>query len=85
VRLRLAVLDDVVTRGESTLDAIRKCTDEGHRVVQVLAVVDREAGGLEKIRQEVGSTVPVAAIFRLSEVHAAWQARARSAASRSAV
>jgi orotate phosphoribosyltransferase len=81
----LAVFDDVVTRGESTLDAIRKCRGEGHQVVQILALVDREAGGLAKIQEEVGAAVPVAAIFRLSEVHAAWQARHPSGGSRFAV
>jgi len=70
---RLAIFDDVATRGESTLDAIRKARSEGHHVVQVVVLVDREAGGLERIQQEVGPTVPVSAIFRLSEIHQAWQ------------
>jgi len=73
-RMRVAVFDDVVTTGGSTLDAIAKCRDAGHAVVQVLAIVDRESGGLDTIRERVGPSVPVEALLRLSEVHAAAQA-----------
>ena len=77
-RLRIAVFDDVVTTGGSTIDAIVKCRDAGHSVVQVLAIVDRESHGLDAIRQQVGPSVPVDALLRLSEVHAAWEARPSS-------
>ncbi len=74
-RLRVAVFDDVVTTGGSTLDAIAKCQDAGHTVVQVLAIVDRESGGLAAIRARVGADVPVEALLRLSEVHTAAGAK----------
>jgi orotate phosphoribosyltransferase len=74
-RLRIAVFDDVVTTGGSTLDAIAKCQDAGHTVVQVLAIVDRESGGLDAIRARVGASVPVEALVRLSEVHATAAAK----------
>ncbi len=72
-RTRIAVLEDVVTLGGSTLDAIDRCTFAQHVVVQVLALVDREQGGMQKIRDAV-PTAPVDAIFRKSELFARWQA-----------
>ena len=83
-RLQIAVFDDVVTTGGSTIDAIVKCREAGHAVVQVLAIVDRESRGLEAIRQQLPTSVPVEALFRLSEVHAAWEAKTRSNPSRCA-
>lgn len=79
----VAVVDDVVTTGGSTVDALRKCQEEGLRVAAVIVLVDRqEDGGLERIRQEVGPDIPVRAIFTLEEVAHAHEhpARPRSAA-----
>lgn len=64
----VCVVDDVVTSGGSTLQAIERCEEGGLRVVQVLAVVDRGAGGLDRIREAVGDGVPVAALFTLEEI-----------------
>jgi orotate phosphoribosyltransferase len=41
----VVVVEDVVTTGQSALDAIRAVEAEGGRVLGVLAVVDREEGG----------------------------------------
>jgi orotate phosphoribosyltransferase len=70
---RVAVLEDVVTLGGSTLDAIDRLQFAGHVVVQVLALVDREQGGMPKIRATVPNA-PVDAIFRKAELFARWQA-----------
>lgn len=75
---RVAVVDDVVTQGSSTLDAIDRLQQEGHTVVQVIVLVDREQGGLGKIRQALGPDVPVRAIFTKSELRQRWQ-RSRTA------
>ena len=75
---KVAIVDDVVTWGTSTADAIDKCQQAGHSVVQVLVLVDREQGGLEKIKNRLDHTVPVEAIFRKSEIKALWQARHQS-------
>ena len=48
-RARVAVVEDVVTTGESTLRAIARCREEGLRVERVVALVDREEGGMERI------------------------------------
>ena len=74
----VVVVDDVVTTGGSTIDAIRKCREEGLRVVAVVALVDREEErGHENIVEAAGPGVPVSAIFTLREVrdHAAGGSR----------
>jgi orotate phosphoribosyltransferase len=46
---KVAVVDDVATSGESLLKAIDALKKEGHTVVKVLALVDREEGATENI------------------------------------
>jgi len=46
----VVVLDDVVTRGDSTLRAIESVEQAGGKVAFVAVLVDREEGGSEKIR-----------------------------------
>ena len=46
---RVAIFEDVVTTGGSTLEAIRKATETGLEVAAVIAVVDREQGGPEAL------------------------------------
>jgi orotate phosphoribosyltransferase len=71
----VAVVDDVVTRGGSTLEAVEKCREHGLNVVQIVVLVDREEdGGLQKIKDVVGPGVPVLAMFTKSEVRRAWDA-----------
>ncbi|MFI5367370.1 MAG: orotate phosphoribosyltransferase [Candidatus Binatia bacterium] len=72
---RVVVLDDVVTTGGSTIDAIRKCREAGIHVIGVVALVDREEGGMEAVRAEAGAGIPVAAVFKRSELEAHWQSR----------
>ncbi len=82
---KVVVLDDVVTTGGSTVDAIRKCRAADIRVVGVVVLVDREEGGMEAVRAETGAGVPVQAIFKRSELEARWQSlQAASAAGRRA-
>jgi orotate phosphoribosyltransferase len=63
---KIAFVDDVVTSGSSVIDALEKCRDEGLEVIQVLVLVDREEGGLQRIQEYVGPGVPVLALFRYS-------------------
>jgi orotate phosphoribosyltransferase len=81
---RVVVVDDVVTTGGSTIDAIRKCRDAGIQVVAVVALVDREEGGMDAVRAEAGPDVPVSAIFRKSELEAHWQSLQANGAASSA-
>jgi orotate phosphoribosyltransferase len=45
----VVVLDDVVTRGDSTINAINAVVNEGGKVSFVAVLVDRQQGGREKI------------------------------------
>lgn len=70
---RVAVMEDVVTQGTSTLDAIDRLNTAGHRIVQVIALVDREQGGLTRIRESLPPGTPVEAILTKSELRQRWQ------------
>ncbi len=70
---KVVVVDDVVTTGGSTIDAIKRCREEGLEIVGVLALVDRqEEGGMENICREVGPDITVGAVFTRAdlEIHA---------------
>lgn len=49
---RVVVVEDVITSGGSALDAIAAVRAEGGTVLGVLALVDREAGGRERLVAE---------------------------------
>jgi orotate phosphoribosyltransferase len=49
--MSVVVVEDVITTGDSALRAARSLADAGGRVLGVLAVVDREEGGREKIEE----------------------------------
>jgi orotate phosphoribosyltransferase len=61
----VVVVEDVITSGESTLRAIRAVENASARVLGVLAVVDREEGGSERIG---AAGYDVARLFRASEL-----------------
>jgi orotate phosphoribosyltransferase len=49
---RVAIIEDVVTTGASTLKAIEGALNAGFRIQAVLALVDRQEGGLEELRKK---------------------------------
>lgn len=49
---RVAIIEDVVTTGASTLKAIEGGLNAGFRIQAVLALVDRQEGGLEELRKK---------------------------------
>ena len=71
-RAKVAVVEDVVTTGGSTLRAIASCREEGFRIERVVALVDREEGGMDRIAAEVGGD-KASAIFRRSEIDEIWK------------
>lgn len=71
-RARVAVVEDVVTTGSSTLAAIARCREEKLRVEKVVALVDREEGGMAAIESAVGPGRAIA-LFRRSEIDAVWR------------
>jgi orotate phosphoribosyltransferase len=52
----VVVLDDVITRGDSTISAINAVVKEGGKVAFVAVLVDRQEGGRQKI-EEMGYRV----------------------------
>ena len=56
---RVALLEDVVTTGGSTLKAIEKAREAGLKVDRVCVLVDRLEGGREAVEKEV----PLSALF----------------------
>jgi len=61
----VVVIEDVLTTGGSALDAIRALESEGARILGVLTLVDREAGGSDRLAAE---GYAVAALFTVSEL-----------------
>ena len=61
----VAVVEDVITTGDSALRAIQSIQDAGGKVAGVLALVDREEGGREKIEAR---QIPVLCLARASEI-----------------
>jgi orotate phosphoribosyltransferase len=59
----VAIVEDVVTTGGSTLKAIERARLHGFEVKLVIAMVDREEGGREAIEREA----PLVALCRRSE------------------
>jgi orotate phosphoribosyltransferase len=61
---RVAVVEDVVTTGASTLKAVERVRSEGFSVLGVVALVDREEGGRQAVE---AAGVPLRALFRRSD------------------
>jgi orotate phosphoribosyltransferase len=63
----VVVVDDTITTGGSTLEAIEKLRAEGAQVAFALVLVDRSEGGVEAIE---AAGVPVVAIFNRADIDA---------------
>lgn len=64
---RCLIVEDVVTTGGSTLQAIERVKDEGFEIVGVCTVLDRLAGGGEAIEAAAGA--PYRAFTTIDDVH----------------
>lgn len=58
------ILDDVVTTGRSTLDAIERARASGLEVVRVIVLVDRLGGGTEEIQK----VLPFESVFTIKDL-----------------
>ncbi|MEY2535585.1 MAG: orotate phosphoribosyltransferase [bacterium] len=64
---RCLIVEDVVTTGGSTLQAIDALREAGHEIVGVVAILDRLAGGAERIRDAVAA--PYEALATIDDVY----------------
>jgi len=46
---RVVIVDDVITTGKSTIEAITRAKEAGLEIVKVIALIDRQEGGREAI------------------------------------
>lgn len=65
--MRCLVVEDTVTTGGSTAKAIGRIREEGLEIAGVVAVVDRLAGGAEKI--EAAAQSPYRALVTIDEIY----------------
>ena len=65
---RCLIVEDVVTSGGSTVRAIEAVRAEGHDVCGVVTVLDRLAGGAERIRAAAGGA-PYEALATIDDVY----------------
>lgn len=56
---KVAIIDDSVTTGGSTIKAIQRARDEGLEVVCAAVLVDRQEGAIENIREHVADVTPI--------------------------
>ena len=72
----VVVVEDVITSGGSVIEAVRKCTEEGLRVLRAIVLVDREEDDgrarVERALADVGADFD--AVFTRSAIERAWRA-----------
>src|SRR3954447_4361070 len=66
-RDRCLIVEDVVTTGGSTIQAIEAVREAGHEIVGVVAILDRLAGGAERIRE--AARAPYEPLTTIDEVY----------------
>jgi orotate phosphoribosyltransferase len=64
---RALIVEDVVTTGGSTVKAIERCLEEGLEIVGTVCVLDRLAGGGERI--EAAGGAPFTALATIDDVY----------------
>jgi orotate phosphoribosyltransferase len=65
---RCLIVEDVVTTGGSTLQAIDAVRDAGHQIAGVVTILDRLAGGAERIR-EAANGVPYEPLVTIDDIY----------------
>jgi len=65
---RCLIVEDVVTSGGSTVQAIEAVRAEGHEICGVVTIVDRLAGGADRIGVAAGGA-PYAALATIDELY----------------
>lgn len=65
---RCLIVEDVVTTGGSTLEAIAAVREQGHEIAGVVTILDRLAGGGARIRQAIAGA-PYEALATIDDVY----------------
>jgi orotate phosphoribosyltransferase len=71
---RVVIVDDVITTGKSTIEAIDKAGEAGLDIIKVIALIDRQEGGRENI-ESLG--FPVEPVITREEVMDLYRASIR--------
>ena len=66
---RCLIVEDVVTSGGSTIEAVERVRSEGLTVAGVVSVLDRLAGGSEAIQKALGDDAPYVALSTIDEIY----------------
>jgi orotate phosphoribosyltransferase len=66
---RCLLVEDVVTTGGSTIEAVERVRSEGLTVAGVVSVLDRLAGGGEAIQAAIGAEASYTALATIDEVY----------------
>jgi orotate phosphoribosyltransferase len=67
---KIAIIDDVITTGGSTITAIEQARKEGLSVEMVITLIDREEGGRENILQHVDNIKTILTRTEIMEIRA---------------
>lgn len=62
---KIVVVDDVITTGGSTVKACDQFLHDGYKIVGIVALVNREAGGVDNLKRKYGCDV--SSIFKKSD------------------
>jgi len=63
------IVEDVVTTGGSTIEAVQRVRGEGLTVAGVVSVLDRLAGGGEAIQTALGDDAAYTALSTIDEIY----------------
>jgi orotate phosphoribosyltransferase len=66
---KVVVVDDVITTGKSTIEAITRSQEAGLEIVKVIALIDRQEGGKENIEELGYKLTPIITREEVMEVY----------------
>lgn len=72
---RVVIVDDVITTGKSTIEAINRAKEAGLDIAKVIALVDRQEGGRENIETLGFNVEPVVTREEVMKVYRAMDGR----------
>ncbi len=67
---KIVVLEDVVTTGQSAMQAVERLDNAGYAVTEIIALVDRQQGGAAYYQ---GRNLKFTSLFTIDEIQAAYR------------